>query len=93
MTKSKKSANPKRSPSDYMVLAVEKLFKEGIEFDSKNQLLKTLGGNIRMPVLNAILKQLQRKNKIMNNNDGTWTWVYVSDNKKLKKIYHESIKF
>jgi hypothetical protein len=76
-----------------MVLAVEKLFKEGIEFDSKNQLLKTLGGNIRMPVLNAILKQLQRKNKIMNNNDGTWTWVYVSDNKKLKKIYHESIKF
>lgn len=78
------------NPTLKSVLKVERLFKANIEFDSKNQLLRKLDGSMKAPVLNVILKYLKGLGKIIDNEDGSWTWIYAANNKKLKKSYEEA---
>lgn len=82
----------KYNPTLKSILKVERLFRENIEFDSKNHLLRKLDGSMKAPVLNVILKYLKELGKLVENKDGSWTWIYASNNKKLKKSYKESVK-
>ena len=74
------------------ILKVERLFKENIEFGSKNQILRKLDGSMKAPVLNVILRYLKGIGKVIYNEDGFWTWIYAADNKKLKKSYGQAVK-
>lgn len=80
------------NPTIKSVLKVEKLFKNNIEFDSKNQILRELEGSMKAPVLNVILKYLKGLGKVLDNEDGSWTWIYAADNAKLKNSYKEAVK-
>ncbi len=63
-----------------------------MEFNSKNQILRKLGGSMKTPVLNIILKYLKGLGKIIDNENGSWTWIYAANNEKLKKSYISAIK-
>lgn len=78
------------NPTLKSILRVERLFKENIEFDSKNQLLRKLDGTMKAPVLNVILKYLKGLGKVIDNEDGSWTWIYAANNMKLKKSYQKA---
>ena len=80
------------NPTLKSILKVEKLFKDNIEFNSKSQILRKLDGSMKAPVLNIILRYLKGLGKIIDNEDGSWTWIYAADNKKLKKSYHDAVK-
>ena len=80
------------NPTLKSILKVEKLFKENTEFNSKNQILRKLDGSMKAPVLNIILKYLKGLGKIIDNEDGSWTWIYAVDNEKLKKSYVDAVK-
>ncbi len=80
------------NPTIKSVLRVERLFRENIEFNSKNQILIKLEGSMKAPVLNVILKYLKGLGKILDNEDGSWTWIYAADNEKLKNSYKEAIE-
>ena len=67
------------NPTLKSVLKVERLFKDNIEFDSKNQLLRKLDGSMKAPVLNVILRYLKGLGKIIDNEDGSWTWIYAAN--------------
>lgn len=82
----------KYNPTLKSVLKIETLFKENIEFSSKNQILRKLDGSMKAPVLNVILKYLQSIDKIIQNSDKSWTWIYAADNEKLKKSFSRAIK-
>jgi len=47
---------------------------------------------MKAPVLNIILKYLKGLGKIIDNEDGSWTWIYAVDNEKLKKSYVDAVK-
>ncbi len=81
----------KYNPTIKSVLRVEELFKNNIEFDSKNQILRELEGSMKAPVLNVILKYLKSLGKVIDNEDGSWTWIYAN-NAKLKKSYKKAVK-
>ncbi len=80
------------NPTLKSVLKVERLFEENIEFDSKTQLLRKLDGSMKAPVLNVILKYLKGIGKVIDNEDGSWTWIYAMNNKKLKTSYKRAAK-
>lgn len=80
------------NPTLKSILKIEKLFKENMEFNSKNQILRKLGGSMKTPVLNIILKYLKGLGKIIDNENGSWTWIYAANNEKLKKSYISAIK-
>ena len=80
------------NPTLKSILRIEKLFKENIEFNSKSQILRKLDGSMKAPVLNVILKYLKGLRKIIDNEDGSWTWIYAADNRKLKKSYENAVK-
>lgn len=80
------------NPTLKSILKVENLFKENIEFNSKSQILRKLDGSMKAPVLNIILKYLKGLGKVIDNEDGSWTWIYAADNKKLKKSYKNVMK-
>jgi hypothetical protein len=80
------------NPTIKSVLRVERLFRENIEFDSKNQILRKLEGSMKAPVLNVILKYLKGLGKILDNEDGSWTWIYAANNEKLKNSYKKAAK-
>ena len=82
----------KYNPTIKSVLRVEELFKNNIEFDSKNQILRELEGSMKAPVLNVILKYLKSIGKVIDNEDGSWTWIYADNNAKLKKSYKKAVK-
>ena len=82
----------KYNPTIKSVLRVEELFKNNIEFDSKNQILRELEGSMKAPVLNVILKYLKSLGKVVDNEDGSWTWIYEANNTKLKKSYKKAVK-
>lgn len=63
---------------------IERLFQEHIEFDSRDELVRKLGG-AKSSVLNVILIKLIVENKVMINDDGTLTWIYAADNAKLRE--------
>ncbi len=82
----------KYNPTLKSVLKVEELFKKNIEFASKNQILRKLDGSMKAPVLNVILKYLSSIDKVIENSDKSWTWIYAADNKKLQKSYSRAIR-
>ena len=82
----------KYNPTIKSVLRVEELFKNNIEFDSKNQILRELEGSMKAPVLNVILKYLKSIGKVIDNEDGSWTWIYADNNAKLNKSYKKAVK-
>ena len=80
------------NPTLKSVLKVERLFKENIEFDSKTQLLRRLDGSMKPTVLNVILKYLKGIGRVIDNDDGSWTWMDASANKRLKKSYRRAVR-
>ena len=82
----------KYNPTKKDFLRVESLFKKNIEFASKNQILRKLDGSMKAPVLNVILKYLSSIDKVIENSDKSWTWIYAVENKKLQKSYSRAIK-
>ena len=81
----------KYNPTLKNILKVEQLFEKYKEFDSKTQLVKKLDITMRPPVLNVILKYLERSNKIMiDNKDGSIIWIYASS--KAKKSWNKAVR-
>ncbi|MGI0018754.1 MAG: hypothetical protein ACREA1_08590 [Nitrosotalea sp.] len=72
---------------------VEKLFKKTIEFESKSQLLRKLGGSMTMYSLDKIIAQLVKENKILVNDDHSLTWIDIRGNKKLQKHFASAVPF
>ena len=72
----------KYNPTLKNILKVEQLMAEYKEFDSKAQLTKKLDVTMRPPVLNVILKYLERSNKILLDEDGSIVWIYASSTAK-----------
>lgn len=68
----------KYNPTLKNILKVEQLLSEYKEFDSKAQLTKKLDVTMRPPVLNVILKYLERSNKVLLDIDGSIIWIYAS---------------
>lgn len=80
------------NPTLKSVLKVEELFEKNIEFNSKSQLLRKLDGSMKAPVLNVILRYLRGIGKVIDNEDGSWTWIYAARNKKLKMSFDKAVK-
>jgi hypothetical protein len=80
------------NPTLKSVLKVEELFEKNIEFSSKSQLLRKLDGSMKAPVLNVILRYLRGIGKVIDNEDGSWTWIYAAGNKKLNASYNKAVK-
>lgn len=80
----------KYNPTLKNILKVEQLFTKHKEFDSKAQLTKNLDVTMRPPVLNVILKYLERSNKILIDNDGSLVWIYASP--KAKSSWEKAVK-
>ena len=70
---------------------VEKLFKEKIEFDSKTSLRYELNSNMKISVLAEILNKLITENKVIEDGDGSLTWVFAENNEKLKQSWAKGI--
>lgn len=81
----------KNNPKMLSIIKVEKLFKQYIEFDSKNQLFIALKGSMKLPVLNTILTNLVRDNKVLVNNDHSLTWIDTIGNDKLNKEFDKAV--
>lgn len=81
----------KNNPKMLSIIKIEKLFKQHIEFESKNQLFIALKGSMKLPVLNTILTNLVRDNKILVNNDHSLTWIDTIGNDKLNKEFDSAI--
>ena len=79
------------NPTLKSILKVEELFQKHGEFGSRSQLLRELGGSMKMQVLNVILKYLKSLGKVLDNEDGSWTWIFAKDNKKLKRSWDAAI--
>lgn len=79
------------NPTLKSVLKVEELFQKQGEFNSKSQLSRALGGSMKMPILNVILKYLKSLGKVLDNDDGSWTWIYAKDNKKLRESWNNAV--
>jgi hypothetical protein len=43
-------------------------------------------------ILNEILRYLKKTNKIIENQDKSWTWIYAADNEKLKKSFSRAVR-
>ncbi|MFI5417013.1 MAG: hypothetical protein ACHQW9_03050 [Nitrososphaerales archaeon] len=80
----------KYNPTLKNILKVEQLFIKHKEFDSKVQLAKKLDVTMRPPVLNVILKYLERSNKILIDSDGSLVWIYASP--KAKSIWEKAAR-
>ena len=79
------------NPTLKSILKVEELFQKHGEFDSRSQLLRELGGSMKMQVLNVILKYLKSLGKVLDNEDGSWTWIFAKDNKRLKQSWDTAV--
>lgn len=80
------------NPTLKSILKVEELFQKQGEFDSKSQISRALGGSMKMPVLNVILKYLKSLGKVLDNADGSWTWIYAKGNIKLEKSWNNAVE-
>lgn len=80
----------KYNPTLKNILKVEQALEEHKEFDSKAQLAKKLDITMRPPVLNIILKYLEKSSKILVNDDGSMVWIYASP--KAKKSWEKAVK-
>jgi hypothetical protein len=80
----------KYNPTLKNILKVEQVFTKHKEFDSKVQLAKKLDVTMRPPVLNVILKYLERSNKVLIGNDGSLVWIYASS--KAKNSWERAVR-
>lgn len=88
LTKDLESFNPTLKS----ILKVEELFQNKGEFDSRSQLIRELGGSMKIQVLSVILKYLKSLGKVIDNDDGSWTWIFSKNNEKLKKSWEKAEK-
>ena len=79
------------NPTLKSILKVEKLFLENGEFDSRTQLIRALGGSMKIQVLDVILKYLQSLGMVIDNDDGSWTWIFSKDNKKMRASWDKAV--
>ncbi len=80
----------KYNPTLKNILKIEQIMAKHKEFDTKKQLVDKLDVSMRPPVLNVILKYLEKSNKILLNNDGSITWIYASS--KAVKNWNKAVK-
>jgi len=80
------------NPTLKSVLKVEELFQKQGEFDSRTQLLRKMDGSMKIQVLNVILKYLKSLGKVLDNEDGSWTWIFSKNNETLKKSWEKADK-
>jgi len=80
----------KYNPTLKNILKIEQIMAEYKEFDTKKQLVEKLDVSMRPPVLNVILKYLEKSNKILLNEDRSITWIYASP--KAVKNWEKAIK-
>lgn len=80
----------KYNPTLKNILKVEQALAEYKEFDSKAQLVKKLDVTMRPPVLNVILRYLEKSNKVLLDKDGSIVWIYASPT--AKKRWDAAIK-
>lgn len=80
----------KYNPTLKNILKIEQALAEHKEFASKAQLAKKLDVTMRPPVLNVILRYLQRSNKVLLDDDGSIVWIHASP--KAKKSWEKSVK-
>ncbi len=78
------------NPTLKSILKVEDIFQKQGEFDSRSQLIRELGGSMKIQVLDVILKYLKSLGKVLDNNDGSWTWIFVKHNETLKKSWEKA---
>lgn len=88
LTKDLESFNPTLKS----ILKVEEVFQNRGEFDSRSQLIRELGGSMKIQVLSVILKYLKSLGKVIDNDDGSWTWVFSKNNEKLKKSWEKAVE-
>jgi hypothetical protein len=80
----------KYNPTLKNILKVEQIMAQYKEFDTKTQLVQKLDVSMRPPVLNVILKYLEKSNKILLNDDRSITWIYASP--KAVKSWEKAVK-
>lgn len=80
----------KYNPTLKNILKVEQIMAKYKEFDTKKQLVEKMDVGMRPPVLNIILKYLEKSNKILLNSDGSITWIYASP--KAIKSWKKAVK-
>lgn len=80
----------KYNPTLKNILKIEHLFRKYKEFDSKARLAKKLDVTMRPPVLNVILKYLERDSKILIDKDGSMVWIHASPH--AKKSWEKAVK-
>ncbi len=80
----------KYNPTLKNILRVEQVLAKYKEFDSKAQLTKKLDITMRPPVLNIILRYLEKSNKILVDKDGSMVWIYASP--KAKKSWEKAVR-
>lgn len=79
----------KYNPTLKNILKVERLLSKYKEFKSKAHLTKKLDVTMRPPVLNVILKYLERSNKVLLDKDGSIIWIYASP--AAKKSWEKAV--
>lgn len=80
----------KYNPTLKNILRVERVLSKYKEFGSKAQLTRKLDITMRPPVLNMILKYLEKSSKILVDKDGSIVWIYASP--KAKKSWERAVK-
>ncbi|MEX2192094.1 MAG: hypothetical protein WD717_01755 [Nitrosarchaeum sp.] len=80
----------KYNPTLKNILKIEQVLAKYKEFDTKKQLTDKINVTMRPPVLNVILKYLEKSNKILLNEDGSITWIYASP--KAIKSWKKAVK-
>lgn len=80
----------KYNPTLKNILRVEQVLAKYREFGSKAQLTKKLDITMRPPVLNVILRYLEKSNKILVDKDGSIVWIYASP--KAKKSWEKAVR-
>ena len=80
----------KYNPTLKNILKIEQIMAKYKEFDTKKQLVEKMDVGMRPPVLNLILKYLEKSNKILLNEDGSMTWIYASP--KAIKSWKKAVK-
>jgi len=80
----------KYNPTLKNILKIEQIMAKYKEFDTKKQLVEKMDVGMRPPVLNLILKYLEKSNKILLNSDGSITWIYASP--KAIKRWKKAVK-
>jgi len=80
------------NPTLKSVLKVEDLFQKQGEFNSRTQLMREMGGSMKIQVLDVILKYLKSLGKVLDNEDGSWTWIFSKNNEKLRNSWEKAEK-